>query len=199
MGAANKLLATFEGVPLVRRSVLAALDSQASPVLVVTGHMRDAIAAVLAGLDVTIIDNPAYSEGLATSMKAGLAAVPANASGALVILADMPGVSANAIDTVLQAFSRESGPAIVVPTASGKRGNPVLWSREFFPELRQAAGDVGGRHLMGLYANAVRTVEIGEAAALDVDTPEALAAAGGVLAAALEERVGGPVSELNRD
>jgi molybdenum cofactor cytidylyltransferase len=181
MGGANKLLATFQGVPLVRRSVVAALNSMASPVIVVTGYMSEAITDALSGLDIGIVHNARYAEGLATSMRAGLAAVPNRAVAALIALADMPGVSAEIIDTVLEAYACEPGPAIVVPTVSGLRGNPVLWSREFFRELANATGDVGGRNLIREHAASVRTVEIGEAAALDVDTPEALAGAGGIL------------------
>lgn len=181
MGGANKLLATFDGIPLVRRSVRSAVDSKASPVIVVTGHMADAINAALAGLDVRIVHNPLYADGLATSVRVGLAAVPDEAAGALITLADMPGISPDIIDTIVEAYVREPGPAIVVPTVAGQRGNPVLWSREFFAALAATAGDIGGRHLITLHAGAVRAVEIGEAAAVDVDTVEALAAAGGLL------------------
>ncbi len=181
MGAANKLLATFDGKPLVRRTVQAAIASNADPVIVVTGHMADNVTAVLAGLDIEITNNPDYAGGLATSLRAGLAAVPATASGALVMLADMPGISAGVIDTLIDAFAPVEGRAIVLPTADGKRGNPVLWSRAYFPELMALAGDSGARHLLAEHEDAVTTVEIGAAVAVDVDTPEALSAAGGKL------------------
>jgi len=65
----------------------------------------------------------------------------------------------------------------VVPTIDGKRGNPVVWSRRFFPDLMAVEGDVGARHLIGRYAEAVTEVPSSGAAALtDIDTPEALAA-----------------------
>jgi molybdenum cofactor cytidylyltransferase len=69
----------------------------------------------------------------------------------------------------------------VLPTVDGKRGNPVLWSRDFFPELMTVTGDTGARHILAKHEEAVERVEIGAAAGLDVDTPEAMAAAGGVL------------------
>jgi molybdenum cofactor cytidylyltransferase len=69
----------------------------------------------------------------------------------------------------------------VVPTAKGKRGNPVLWSRAFFEVLRGISGDVGARHLIGENGEAVVEVEIGPAVTLDLDTPEAMRLAGGVL------------------
>ena len=182
MGSANKLLATFDGEPLVRRTVQAAIASNANPVIVVTGHMADRVTAALAGLDVEISHNRDYTDGLATSLRAGLAAVPAKTSGALVMLADMPAVSGGVIDKLIAAFSPTDGRSIVLPTAAGKRGNPVLWSRAYFPELMALSGDTGARHLLAEHDDAVTTVEIGAAVAVDVDTPEALKAAGGKLA-----------------
>ncbi|HSG95578.1 MAG TPA: molybdopterin-binding/glycosyltransferase family 2 protein [Afifellaceae bacterium] len=179
MGAANKLLATFDGEPLVRRTVMAATASKADPVIVVTGHMADRVAAALTGLNIEIAHNPDFAEGLATSLRAGLAAVPADAAGALVMLADMPGVFGGVIDKLIAAFSPGQGRSIVLPTAAGKRGNPVLWSRAYFPELMALTGDTGARHLLAEHDDAVTSVEIGAAVAVDVDTPEALKAAGG--------------------
>jgi molybdenum cofactor cytidylyltransferase len=104
-----------------------------------------------------------------------------DAAGVLVVLADMPGLTSDVLDRLIQAFGRRQGPAIILPTFNGKRGNPVLWSRHFFPELVAVSGDTGARHILGAHESAIERVEIGAAAALDVDTPEALAAAGGML------------------
>ncbi|HEX8663975.1 MAG TPA: nucleotidyltransferase family protein, partial [Beijerinckiaceae bacterium] len=182
MGGPNKLLATIGGVPLVRRAVEAAKASRASSVMVVTGHQAEAVHAALEGLDATVVHNPNYGDGLSTSLKAGIAAVPPEADAAVVCLADMPGVTAEIIDRLVAAYRPEEGARIVVPTAQGKRGNPVLWSRAFFGALQEIQGDVGARHLIGENPDAVAEVEIGQAVTLDLDTPEAMAAAGGILA-----------------
>ena len=184
MGGPNKLLATIGGVPLVRRTVEAATKSRASSVVVVTGHQAELVSAALAGTDVEIVRNPDYAEGLSTSLRRGISAIPASAAGAVVCLADMPGVTSAVIDRLIAEFRPEDGARIVVPTAHGKRGNPVLWSRAFFAALQDIQGDVGARHLIGENPEAVVEIEIGAAAALDLDTPEAMAAAGGVLAKA---------------
>jgi molybdenum cofactor cytidylyltransferase len=181
MGGPNKLLARFAGAPLIRRVAENALASSADPVIVVTGHRASDISKALVGLDVRVVDNPDFAEGLATSLKVGLAAVPESASGALVLLADMPAVTAPIMDRLIAAFRAKATPAIVLPTVAGKRGNPVLWSHAFFPELLALSGDTGARHIIARHEEAVERVEIGEAAGLDVDTPEALAEAGGVL------------------
>ena len=99
-----------------------------------------------------------------------------------MLLADMPGVTTVIIDRLIDAFRSRPAPAIVLPTVAGKRGNPVLWARAFFPELMTVTGDTGARHILALHEEAVERVEVGAAAGVDVDTPEALAAAGGTIA-----------------
>jgi molybdenum cofactor cytidylyltransferase len=177
MGGPNKLLAEIGGRPLVRIAAEQALASRASPVVVVTGHERAKVEAALAGLPVRFAHNPDYAAGLSTSLKAGLAALPPRADGAIVCLGDMPQVTAALIDRLVDAFDPERGAMVVVPTIEGKRGNPVVWSRRFFPDLMALDGDVGARHLIATYADVVAEVPVEDAAALtDVDTPDALSA-----------------------
>jgi len=178
MGGPNKLLEEVGGKPLVRRAAEAVLASRAGPLVVVTGHHRERVEAVLAGLPVRFVHNPDYAEGLSTSLRTGIAALPAEADAAIVCLGDMPRIDAALIDRMVAAFDPEKGALIVVPTAQGKRGNPVLWARRFFAELQALAGDVGARHLIGQHADAVAEVAAdGGAVFADVDTPEALAVA----------------------
>ena len=177
MGAINKLIAEIGGKPLVRIAAEQALASRAKPVIVVTGHERERVEAALAGLPVRFVNNPDYAEGLGSSLKTGIAAVPADADAAIVCLGDMPQVDSSLIDKLLAAFDPERGALVVVPTFDGRRGNPVVWSRRFFPDLMSIAGDIGARHLIGSYTEAVVEVPVaGEAALTDVDTPESLSA-----------------------
>lgn len=176
MGGPNKLLEEVGGRSLVRLAAEAALGSRATPVLVVTGHQADAVAGALEGLDISLVQNPDFAEGLSTSLRVGIAALPAGVDGAVICLADMPGVSSTVIDRLIDAFDPETGRLVAVPTVRGKRGNPVLWARRYFSALAAVHGDVGARHLIGEHAEAVVEVEMdGEAVMLDVDTPEALA------------------------
>jgi len=177
MGAVNKMIAEIGGRPLVRIAAEQALASRASPVIIVTGHQRERIEAALAGLPVRFVHNPDYAEGLGTSLKAGIAAVPQEADGAIVCLGDMPQVDAALIDRLIAAFDPERGALIAVPSIDGRRGNPVVWARRFFHDLMAIQGDIGARHLIGTYAEAVAEVPVaGEAALTDVDTPESLSA-----------------------
>ncbi len=178
MGGPNKLVQEIAGQPLVRIAAEAALGSHARPVIVVTGHDRESVAKAVEGLDVRLVHNPDFAKGLSTSLKAGLAAVPEEVDAAVVCLADMPQVSSGLIDRLIAAFDPEKGAPIVAPVIDGQRGNPVLWSRRFFAELMTLDGDVGARHVLMRYPEAVAEVACeGEAALLDVDTPDALAQA----------------------
>lgn len=176
MGDANKLLQGVRGKPMVRHAVEAQLASRARPVIVVTGHQHEAVAASLAGLDVELVHNPAFASGLASSVKAGLSALPETAPGVVVSLGDMPNVTAGVIDRLAQVFA-ESGDALaVVPTLLGQRGNPVLLARALFAEVEQLDGDQGARRLLDAAGDAIVEVPLDDPAiALDVDTPEALA------------------------
>ena len=175
MGGPNKLLAEIGGRPLVRIAAEEALASRASPVIVVTGHQRDKVEAALSGLDVRRVHNPNFAAGLSTSVKAGLAGLPEDVDGAIVCLGDMPQVTAPLIDKLVAAFDPERGALVVVPVIDGQRGNPVVWARRFFRELMALDGDVGARHLIGRYPEAVVEVALTDTAALvDVDTPDAL-------------------------
>ena len=176
MGEANKLVATIGGKPLVRIAAEAALASRAASLTVVTGHARDEVEVALAGLDLVTINNPDHARGMSTSLRAGIASLPTNVDGVVVLLADMPGVTADTIDHLLAEFRADR---IVVPVADGRRGNPVVWPRRFFPDLMAIEGDTGGRQLIEANAGAVIEVELGPGVALDVDTPEGLAAVGG--------------------
>jgi molybdenum cofactor cytidylyltransferase len=178
MAGSNKLVAEIAGQPLVRIVAQQALASRARPVIVVAGYQRERIEAALAGLPVQIVHNPDYEKGLSTSVKTGISAVGAALDGAIVCLGDMPWIDAKLLDRLIDAFDPERGALIVVPTVAGRRGNPVLWSRRFFPELAALDGDVGARHLIGSNAGSVIEIPVtGSGAFFDIDTPDALAGA----------------------
>jgi molybdenum cofactor cytidylyltransferase len=176
MGEVNKLLIEIDGKPMVRHVAETVLASRAGPVVAVLGHERDRVRGAFSGLKIRAVYNPDYAEGISTSLRRGLAALPDDIDGVLVCLGDMPLLGAAEIGRLIDAFNPVEGRAIVVPTRRGKRGNPVLWGKRFFPEMQEIAGDVGARHLIGAYPEAVVEVEMtGDGTLLDIDTPEALA------------------------
>lgn len=177
----HKLLATFEGVPLVRRSVETVKQSHADELVMVTGYRSADVEQAVAGLDCPIFHNPDFASGMASSLKAGLAAVRDGADGLLVMLADMPGILPEHIDAMIHAFRAEEGRAIVRAVSGGKRGNPVILPAPTFDAISKLTGDIGARPVIERSGLAVIDIDIGEAAHIDTDTPEEIAAAGGIL------------------
>lgn len=177
-GGASKPLAPFRGQAMVRHVCEAALASKAAPVIVVVGHRGAEVAGALEGLAVAIVACPNYAQGLSRSLRAGFAALPDTASGALVLLADMPLVEAATLDALIDAFARKPDAPAVVPVHEGRRGNPVLLSRALMPEITRLDGDHGAGPLLRGRGGIVE-VEVASASIFaDADTPDDLARLG---------------------
>ncbi len=173
MGPSNKLLMEIEGVPLIRRTVSALRAASVGQVVVVTGHMDAEVRRALDGLNVTVVHNPRYADGLSTSLKAGIGALAPDVAAAVIGLGDMPAVTTAHVNQLIAAFDPEADRAIGVPVHDGKRGNPVLWARRFFEDMQGVSGDVGAKALIGANESLVYEVEFEDTAVLtDLDTPE---------------------------
>ena len=171
-GPEPKLLADLGGRPLVRHAAEAACASGLGPVVAVLGAHAPAVQAALVGLDIHTVENPLYAEGLSTSLRAGLAALPPTCAGAVVMLGDMPLVAPALLRRLAEAV--DGAAAAIVPVWAGRRGNPVLLNRDrLAADLSELVGDRGAAPLL---AGRPDVVEIaGEAGtSLDIDTPEAL-------------------------
>ncbi|MDB5509267.1 MAG: 4-diphosphocytidyl-2C-methyl-D-erythritol kinase [Hyphomicrobiales bacterium] len=175
-GPETKLVARHAGKALVRHVAEAALAAGLSPCVVVTGHAAGPVEAELAGLSLTFMHNESFATGMASSLTRGLSQLPDHVRGVVVLLGDMPLVSADLIMRLTAAFSAKPGVDAVIPTVAGHRGNPVLLSARMFPALAKLEGDAGARQALRGDAQVVE-LEVGDdAARIDIDTPEALAA-----------------------
>lgn len=175
-GDVNKLTALIDGVPMVARTVARIRSSRADPIIVVTGHEAERVRAALAGANVTFTHNPDFAQGMATSIAAGIKALPDGLDGALICLGDMPGIEAAEIDRLIAAFDPSGAAAICIPVAGGRRGNPVLFAARFFNELQALAGDAGAKSVIGAHADVVAEVAMaGSGTLIDLDTQEAIA------------------------
>ncbi|XAZ26168.1 nucleotidyltransferase family protein (plasmid) [Sinorhizobium sp. B11] len=180
MGGRHKLLATFAGVPLVRRSALAALGCLARSVVVVSGHRRIEIENAVADLDLRIVHNENHLSGMASSIACGVTVAEGDGSdGVMVMLADMPGIKQEDLDKLLLTFGARRASCIVRAVGQGKPGNPVIFPRQLYGQLKGFTGDNGARRLIETSGIGLVDVEIGEAARIDVDTPEQMRRAGG--------------------
>lgn len=170
-GPGNKLLAEAGGKTIVVRAVRTLLDSRIGPITVVVGHEADRVRDALSDLDVRIVENPRYREGQATSVRAGIEALPEDAPAVLIALGDMPCIDPGTIDALHRAYRAGVGTALAA-AVGGERGNPVLFDRKYFDALADLVGDVGGRRI--LREDGV-LVETGDPGVLrDVDRPDDL-------------------------
>jgi molybdenum cofactor cytidylyltransferase len=172
----TKLVLPLFGKPLVRHVAEAALASHARPILVITGHAADQVKTALKNLDLSFISNPDYRTGLASSLKAGIVALPETAVGVVVLLADMPCISVDLIDHLIYAFENsQRTPIAVVPVRAGFRGNPVLIGRDLFDSIKRLEGDQGARALLNAAGRDVLECLVDDdAIEIDIDTKEAL-------------------------
>jgi molybdenum cofactor cytidylyltransferase len=172
MGQA-KLLLPLGDRPLVAHAVAAAQASVAEPVIAVLGYEAERVRGALPPARLLIVENPRYAEGLATSLRAGLAAVPPRCAGALVLLCDQPLITAALVNRLLAA-ARQDGQdarAILAASYAGRRGHPVYFPRLYFDALAAVEGDEGGRGVLAQYADRVRLIECADVGQeLDVDT-----------------------------
>ncbi len=173
-GQEPKMLARLAGKALVRHIVDTAVAADLSPVLVVVGHREDEVGAALAGLPITIVRNPAFADGLSTSLRAGFAALPATSEAAMILLGDMPLVHAGLVRRLAEAWAEASKPAALVPTFDGRRGNPVVLSRRLGPLIEDLAGDVGAGPLLRGHDDVVEIPVDDDSVLVDVDTRQTL-------------------------
>lgn len=176
MGPDNKLLALVDGKPMLRHVAEQALASKTDHVLMVTGHEADAVLNAVWDLDIASVQNPDFGDGLSTSLKIGFQVLKDEFDGILVCLGDMPFVTSEILNQLIEAFDPEEGRAIVVPSVNGKRGNPALISSQFYEDIHEVTGDMGAKALISNNEHIVHAVEIDSSSIFaDIDTPEILA------------------------
>ena len=174
-GEDPKLLSMMGGKALVRHAAEAAIGSPADPVILVTGHRAPEVEAALEGLPVRIVHNAQYAQGLSTSLKAGFSALPPGTRAAIVLLGDMPFVTAGLIDALVAAWRDKGGPAALVPTWNGRRGNPVVVSRDLQPLIEGLSGDAGAGPVLRGRPDVVELPTTDPSIIQDIDTREELA------------------------
>ena len=166
----NKLLLSLGEETVVRRAVSAALEAGLGPVLVVLGHQSERVAKELEGLTYTAVLNPHYAEGIHSSLRAGIAAVPKEAEAALVMLADMPFVTSSMVRTVLERYRGGTAP-LVVSNYEGVDAPPMLYDRSLFSELLALQGDGCGKRVVKRHRSESQVVTWPATALVDLDVP----------------------------
>lgn len=165
----QKLLVPVAGRPLLRWTVERIASSGVDRTIVVIGPAGSAHRDVLAGLDVEIAVNAQPELGMASSIRTGIAALPATAAAVLIALGDQPAIPDDVIPRLIARFG-EGGAAVVMPAYRGERGHPVLFASSMFEDLATIGGDRGARDLIAQRAGSIALVPVDAAAPSDVDT-----------------------------
>jgi molybdenum cofactor cytidylyltransferase len=156
---------------LTAQAVRTALDAGLDPVIAVLGSDAEAVRQTLAGMKVQTVFNAEFRSGQSTSIRSGIDALAPRVGAAAFILADQPLITAPLIEDLVRAHRRTFAPACA-PVFEGRRGNPVLFDRSAFGDLRKLQGDTGGRVLLEKYRDEIVSVPAGQEVILDIDTPE---------------------------
>jgi molybdenum cofactor cytidylyltransferase len=167
----NKLLLRLEGEAVVRKAARRALDAGLDPVIVVLGHDSEIVALELEGLPVRIVVNRDHAEGIHTSRRAGLAAVPSVAGAAVVLLADMPFVTEQMLATLVARY-RDSDALLVTSDYAGETAPPNLYDRELFAEIAGQKGEGRAEGVARRHGIAALAVAWPAFALADLDLPE---------------------------
>ena len=169
-GPANKLLIDTDGQPMIARVAARTKAAGLAPVLVVTGHEHKRVAKAVAGLGVQCIQNPDYEEGMAASIRHGVAALDDSIDGVLICLGDMPWVEVATLVSLIDTFDPKNNREICRPLYQGKSGNPVLFARIHFDALGAIKGDRGGRPVIEANPDVLSEIDVDDAGVLrDLD------------------------------
>ncbi len=166
----NKLYVELGGSTVLRRAVRTAAAAGLDPILVVLGHESERARAELAGLSCQTIFNAEYASGMNSSLRAGISAAPESAPGAVVLLADMPFVTAEMIRKLVERWRAGNAP-LVVSVYEGVVAPPILYARRLFPELRALDGDGCGKRVAKRHRSEALDVSWPASAITDLDLP----------------------------
>lgn len=172
----GKLLAPFEGAPLLHHALAAARAAPVDEIIVVTGADADRVAPCARDFDpgLRIAHADGHAEGMAASLRTGLAAVSPVCAGVVVFLGDMPRTPHAVLAPLVQALA--GGALAAAPVFEGRRGNPVALSRRLFDQVRALTGDVGARPILrALGSDVVEIPSPDDGVLFDVDAPDDLA------------------------
>ena len=168
----TKQVVTLYGRPLVGHAVATARAAGCVPVVVVVGHDELHVRGALRRMDVRIVTNPAFAEGQSTSLAVGLAALGGHVEAAVVLLADQPGVTAEAVRACVAAW--RGGAGVARAAYDDRQGHPIVFDRSIWPRLSHLSGDQGARQVLAELD--VTPVPVPGPCPRDVDRPSDLAA-----------------------
>ena len=166
----NKLLININNKKMIENVIHSATKSNANNNILVLGHQNEKIQKYVNN-NITITINKEYKKGLSSSLKKGISALPEDCDGAIIILGDMPIITSNLINNLIKNFDPKNNKYIVAPTYNGKRGNPILIGRKYFPDILNLKGDKGAKNILNKNSKYINNIpQKNSFSLIDIDT-----------------------------
>ena len=173
MGDENKLLLPFNGDMVINQICHTVLNSGLKPVIVVTGFQHREVEPALPESIDQIAYNPNWEQGMAGSIYTGMSLLPDTVDGNMIVLGDMPLLTAHTLNRLIEKFCAHEGKKIISPVYSGQQANPVIFPRKYFSEILSSAGDRGCKKILKQYPDDAIGISIdSEEVILDCDTKD---------------------------
>ena len=174
MGKDNKLLLPYGDETVISHVCDQIKGAGIDQIFAVTGYQKGDVEKEVIRHDVTCFHNDLYEEGMSTSVKLGIGSLPKDIDAVVILLGDMPQITAEILRKIIGAYDTSSARSIIIPHHNGKRGNPILWGRDFFDDFERLDGDMGAKMLLNDYPEYCVEVDVGSNGIfLDIDTLEA--------------------------
>ena len=181
MNGENKLIKEIEGIPLIKYSVKNILGSTVDELIIVTGYQKEIIENIIdKNKKIKFVFNKDFSNGIASSINAGLCEISTKTKNFFISLADMPNVNQNIYNKLIKGknsynvkFKPENRKEIIIPTSDGKDGNPVLFSIFMKNDVMKISGDRGAKEIIENNKNKILRMPFeGDGVILDFDTQD---------------------------
>jgi molybdenum cofactor cytidylyltransferase len=164
-----KQLLPFKRTSLLQHAVNQAVASKADAIYLILGSTEERIRKSLRQSRAQVLTNENWRDGISSSIHAGIRALPDSADGAIISVCDQPFLSSRVFDNLIDTFA-SSDKLIIASEYNGAVGSPVLFSREYFEELRSLQGDRGARRIVLLHEEDVERIPFPDGS-IDIDTP----------------------------
>jgi molybdenum cofactor cytidylyltransferase len=181
MNGENKLIKEIDGIPLIKYSVKNILGSAVDELIIVTGYQKEIIENIIdKNKKIKFVYNKNFSNGIASSINAGLCEISTKAKNFFISLADMPNVNQNIYNKLIKGknsynvkLKPENRKEIIIPTSDGKDGNPVLFSIFMKTDVMKISGDRGAKEIIENKKNKILRIPFeGDGVILDFDTQD---------------------------
>jgi molybdenum cofactor cytidylyltransferase len=169
----NKLLLPIEGVAIIQHVCKTVLSANINPVIVVTGYENEIVSQAIPKEVDNIVYNSDWNSGMSSSIYKGISSLPENVDGNMIVLGDMPMISTDTLQLLIDQFIKQKGRLIIYPIYEDRQANPVIFPKKYFSEILSSTGDRGCKKVLKQYPEDAIGIPIqSQEVVLDCDTKD---------------------------